>query len=210
MNVQPYPLAWPEIYRRTAIKERKKRGAWKKTSLQYIKELEDELRKFGATTIIVTSNVPQSSMGTRYPEPRDAGVAVHFTKPPNEDDFSWQEILGINHPDPKTAEIEDKFRALSQRYHPDNQATGDVEMFKQINTARQRARAWVSGDYGREHEHVIACDAYAEVRLNIAALRHAMKAVRMIEDSGCTGLMERVFKSFEAIAETSESAQVRA
>lgn len=201
MNVKPYPLVWPGIYRRTPLGHRKQKGAWKKTTLQYAKELNDELKKFGATQVVITCNVLPEEFGQRYREPRDTGVAVHFTRPPDEDDFSWQEILGINIPEPSIAEIDDAFIKLSKKYHTDNLETGDLEMFKQINAARQRAKAWVTGDYGREHEHSIACDAFDEVRLNIAALRHALKNLRGIEDSGCTGLMERVFKSFEAIAE---------
>lgn len=199
---ETYPLAWPEGWIRTRIQDREKRGAWKRTTLQYKTELEKELAKMNARSVVITTNIRPETFGRPGPEPRDPGVAVYFSRPPAEDDFSWQEILGINSPDPKLAEIDQAYIRLSQIHHPDK--GGDLEMFKAINDARARAKAWVTGDYGREHEQVIACDKYAEVRLNLAALRVAIAALRRIDECGASGIMERAFKGFSALTEGTE------
>jgi hypothetical protein len=201
---EAYPLAWPDGWRRTRLNDLKPRGAWKQTRLEYKKALEDELRRMGAKSVVITCNITPETFASSKAEPRDVGVAVYFSKPPADDDFSWQEILEIDKPDPTVAEIDQAFVKLSKVYHTDNLSTGDLEMFKKINEARKRAKAWVTGDYGREHEHVIACDKYNKVVLNIAAIRVAIAALRRIEECGASGILERAFKGFSALPERSE------
>jgi hypothetical protein len=202
---EAYPLAWPENWIRTRIQDREKRGAWKRTLLQYKSDLEKELNRMNARSVVITTNVRPETFGARSPEPRDPGVAVYFSRPPAEDDFSWQEVLGINSPDPTLDEIDKAFIRLSKLHHPDR--GGDLEMYKAINDARARAKAWVTGDYGREHEQVIACDKYTEVRLNLAALRVAIAALRRIDECGASGIMERAFKGFSALTEGMEESR---
>jgi hypothetical protein len=198
---ETYPLQWPEGRPRTLIANRVTRGAWKRTTLQYKSELEKELEKLGARNVVITTNVLESHFGSKFPEPRDPGVAVYFNRVPAEDDFSWQEVLGISNPDPKIEEIEGKFRELSKAYHPDNLQSGDIDLFKQLNEARKRAKAWVTGDYGREHEVIIECDRYTAIRHNMKAICIALYSLRRIEECGASGLLERAFKGFEAITE---------
>lgn len=197
---ESYPLLWPEGWKRTLIQLRKPRGAWKRTTLQYKSDLEKELSRMGARSVVITSNL-QAGVSS----PRDPGVAVYFSRPTSDADFSWQEILGIENPDPTIAEIDQAFLALTKIHHPDR--GGDIEMYKRVNEARRMAKSWVTGDYGRDHEHVIACDKYTEVRLNLAALRVAIAALRRIDECGATGIMERAFKGFAAITEGSEHAR---
>jgi len=205
---EAFPLAWPEGWTRTLINHREKRGAWKRTALQYRTELEKELSRMKARNVVITSNVRPELFGRSGQEPRDPGVAVYFSRPPAEDDFSWQEILSINIPDPSVAQIDEAYYRLSKQHHPDR--GGDLEMFKMINEARKRAKSWVSGDYGREYEQVIACDKYAEVRLNLAALRVAIAALRRIDECGASGILDRAFKGFAALAENREASNVAA
>lgn len=202
---EAYPLAWPEGRRRTLIRDRKDKKAWKLTTLQYKKALEDEFRRMGVRFHVVTSNVQPHMMGARNPEPPDPGVAVYFVRPPSEDDFSWQEVLGINNPSPKLEEIDQAFTALARTYHPDNQQTGDEEMYKRIGEARKRAKAWVTGEYGKDREYVVECDFYREVRWNIAAIRIAINAIRRIEECGASGILERTWQGFQAITENSSA-----
>lgn len=185
------PLKWPEGWKRTKINARDKKGAWKKTLLQYEVELAGELRKMGAVRIITTVN------DSRMAE-RDPGVAVYFSRPPAEDDGEWQDILGIDTPAPTVELINDRFKTLAQTYHPDNQSTGNYEMYRKIDDARKTAKAWVTGDFGKEHEHVIACDKYNEVRLNIKAIQISIAAIRKIEESGASGIIDRAFAGFTA------------
>lgn len=193
---EAYPLAWPEGRMRTLISNRRERNAWKKTFLQYKESLEDELERMGARSIVVTCNMRGSQEGPE--SKRDPGVAVYFMRPPAEDDFSWQEVLGINHPNPTIREIDDRFYELSKTYHTDNLSTGDLDTFKTINEARRRAKAWVTGDYGKENQFIIECDKYKEVRWNVAAIRIAVNALRKIEECGASGILERAFKGFAA------------
>lgn len=148
----------------------------------------------------VSTNVSPGNFGTRFIEPRDPGVAVYFSRPPAEDDFSWQEVLGISVPDPSLDVIEKAYRDKARQTHPD-MGGEDVELFKQVNEAKKRAVAWVTGDYGREHEMVIECDKYKEIRLNMKAIAVALHSLRRIEDCGASSLLERAFKGFEAITE---------
>lgn len=190
-NLITSPLKWPEGWKRTRINARVKRGAWKKTQLQYLNELIEELGRMGAVRIVTTANESRAAE-------RDPGVAVYFSRPPSEDDGEWQETLGIDNPAPSLIEIDTRFKDLARVYHPDNQTTGNYEMYKKIDEARKTAKAWVTGDFGKEHEHVIACDKYSEVRLNIKAIQISLAAIRKIEESGASGIIDRAFAGFTA------------
>jgi hypothetical protein len=202
MNESKYPLLWPEGWKRTRINSRVRRGQWKKTLLQYQKELVEELNRVGALAIVVSMN--EMSL-----EKRDPGVAVYFTKPPSEKDTDWQDTLGIDNPTPTVAEIDDRFKELARKYHPDNQTTGNYEMYKKIDSARKTAKAWATGQFGKDHEHVIACDKYEEIRLNIKAIQVSIAAIRKIEESGASGILDRAFAgmSVPQIGESSYAAR---
>jgi hypothetical protein len=187
-----FPLKWPDGIQRTRLEARESRGAWKKTQLQYRSRLEDELKKMGVTAAVITSNIQPNVR-----EPRDPSVAVYFTRPPAEDDFSWQDTLGINNPDPKLEEIEERFRILMKQHHSDIPG-GDLEISKKLNEARKRARAYVTGDYGKENQLCIPSDKYKEVRLNIAAVALAISYLRRLEDVGVPGILDRAFAGFRA------------
>lgn len=186
MSENRSPLLWPDGWKRTRINQRMKRGQWKKNLLQYQKELVQELDKVGALAIILTMNEIEK-------EERDPGVAVYFTKPPSEKDTDWQDILGIDNPSPSVGEIDDRFKELARKYHPDNQTTGNYEMYKKIDAARKTAKAWATGQFGKDHEHVIACDKYNEIRLNVKAIQVSIAAIRKIEESGASGILDRAF-----------------
>jgi len=189
-----YPLVWPEGWPRTRINDRVSRGAWKLTRIQYKYRLEKELTRMNVRSIVLTSNVQQDFKG----EPRDPSVAVYFTRPPAEDDFSWQETLGINNPDPKIDEIELRFKSLMRQYHTDVPGSGDPEMSRRLNEARKRATQFVTGEYGKENQLCIACDKYTEVKLNIAAIATAISYLRRLEDVGVSGILDRAFAGFRA------------
>jgi hypothetical protein len=201
---EQYPLIWPERWTRTRINDRVSRGAWKLTTLQYKKRLELEMSRMKVRSIVLTSNVQPEFKG----EPRDPSIAVYFTRPPAEDDFSWQETLGINNPDPKIDEIELRFRSLMKQYHSDIPGTGDLEMSRRLNEARKRATQFVTGEYGKENQLSIACDKYKEVRLNIAAIATAISYLRRLEDVGVSGILDRAFAGFRA--ELTEGSHVHA
>lgn len=191
---ESYPLLWPEGQTRTRINDRVSRGAWKLTNTQYKKRLEQELQRMKVRNVVITSNVQEGFRG----EPRDPSVAVYFTRPPNEDDFSWQETLGINNPDPKLDEIELRFKTLMKQFHTDNPDRGNLEMSVRLNEARKRATQFVTGEYGRENQLCIASDKYKEVRLNIAAVATAISYLRRLEDVGVSGILDRAFAGFRA------------
>ena len=78
-----YPLAWPEGWKRTSDGARKNYGPFKTTFDKARRELYDELRKLGAQSVTVSSNIPLRLDGhPRSDSARrtisDPGVAVYF------------------------------------------------------------------------------------------------------------------------------------
>lgn len=190
MTIQMQPLRWPEGQKRTRINQRDKRGQWKKTLLQYLAELQAELAKIKAVGVVIT--------GEQAGEKIDPGVAVYFSLPPAEATGEWQDILGIDNPKPSEAEIDERFRDLAKRYHPDNQATGNYDLYRKIEEAKREAKAWATGNFGKKHERAIACDRYNEVRLNIKAIQVTIAALRRVEEAGAPGFLDRAFAGFAA------------
>lgn len=79
-----YPLQWPEGWKRTSDGARKNYGPFKTTFDKARRDLYDELRLLGASSVTVSSNIPLRLDG----HPRadvgrmritDPGVAVYFT-----------------------------------------------------------------------------------------------------------------------------------
>lgn len=80
MIEQAFPLFWPEGQPRCA--SRKNNQSFKVTSEQAMRHLRDELRRMGATEVIVSTDVPlrkRDGMLHADVEPQDPGVAVYFT-----------------------------------------------------------------------------------------------------------------------------------
>jgi hypothetical protein len=183
------PLKWPEGWNRTLIDQRKSQHAWKKPAPYYEASVLKELEKLGATNATISRNeIPKERV--------DPGVAVWFSLKPAED-FSWQAGLHLDNPAPTIAEIDDAFRVLAMKHHPDK--GGDVEMFKRLRTYRDKAKAWVLGTNSTPLENCIPCDRFVEVRQNLAAIRLALGAFRQLERVGIPAILERVMnQAFKA------------
>lgn len=190
---EAYPLAWPDGWPRTRIPDRETRVAWKKTERQSVEALEVELKRFGVLSATLTRKDPTDFRG-----PADPSVAVHFSRK-HEDDFSWQDALGIQNPTPTIDEIDGAYKKLVRQHHPDQ--GGDVEMFRALTTHRKNALAYINRLSGQSHEHAIACDKFKEARWNINAIRMTIHSLRQIERDGTSALLEQAMKGFVAIPE---------
>lgn len=195
---ESYPLAWPQDWQRTRPQDRRPMGSWKKNANQYRDALVAELGRMESPSAVISTNVPLNLRGamTAGVEPLDVGVAVYFSRKVQED-FSWQDALGVHDPAPTEAQIQDAFRKLAQQYHPDR--GGDAAMFLAVTKHRDNALRWVNRRSNQHFDYVIACDQFREVRLNMAAIVMTIKAIRQIERCGTSSLLERAFKGFSAL-----------
>jgi hypothetical protein len=184
-STEQSPLKWPDGWERTRIKDRKSQSSWKKTRLQYTDTLVKELQRLGATDVLVTFNKVDL---------QDPGVAVYFSRTPS-GQFDWQDALEIDNPAPTINEIDEAFKKKALPYHPDRDG-GDGEIFKVLTQHRKAAIAWAKGEHNKEHEFVIACDKYSEIRMNLAAIRMAVTALRQLERVGVSSILERTFRGF--------------
>lgn len=201
---EAYPLAWPEGWIRVRPQDRRFMAAWKRTANQYRDALEKELTRMESPSFIISSNVPLTERGSMTPgvEPLDVGVAVYFSRKLKED-FSWQDALDIHDPSPTEAQINESFRRLAQRYHPDK--GGDIAMFQAVAKHRENALRWVNRKTNQNFDYVIACDQFKAVKWNMAAIVMTIKAIRQIERCGTSSLLERAFKGFAQITEKAGS-----
>lgn len=202
---ESYPLHWPQDWPRTRPQDQRTMAAWKKTANQYRDALAQELTRMGSTFGVISCNIPLNLRGsmTAGIEPRDVGVAVYFSKKV-EEDFSWQDILGITNPIAATeSQVQDAFRKLAAIYHPDK--GGDIAMFQKVTNARDNAIRWINRATDQRFDYVIANDQFREVRLNLAAIVMSMKALRQLDRCGSTGLLERAFKGFAALPAQGQS-----
>ncbi len=196
---EAYPLSWPDDWPRTRPQDQKLMATWRRTANEYREELAKELDRSKVINAVISCNVPLNVRGqmAKGIEPRDMGVAIYFSRPLKED-FRWQDALGVHSPAPTDEEIKAAYRKLVGRYHPDSSSGGDREMFLALTQHRDRALAWAHRDE-RPFEHVIACDLFREVRLNLAAIAFTLKALRQIDRCGTSALLERSFKGFMAL-----------
>ena len=196
---EAYPLAWPEGWTRTRVQDRRVQASWRLPANKYRDGLLTELARMGASSVVISTNVPLNQRGdlTTAQQPRDPGVAVYFTRKPKPD-FSWQDVLGVIHPDPSLDQIDAAYKRLAQLHHPDK--GGDTATWLAILKARNDARDWVTGKTDAAHALVIACDSFTEVRWNLCSLRITLKAIRDIERCGATGISEKVFSGFKQLA----------
>jgi hypothetical protein len=202
---EAYPLQWPQGWKRTRPGDQKTNGQWKMEVREAQDGLLKELERMKASSVIVSTNVPvglkgQLVSGTSV---RDPGVAVYFSIV-TEADFSWMDVLKIDNPYPTLEEVQAAYKPLAIKYHPEAPG-GDAETFKMLSEALGKAKAWVAQREKQEHQHVIACDQYKEVRWNINAIRLSLAAMRAIDRYGVTGILERVFKGFEQLPENANA-----
>lgn len=178
-------LRWPDSWPRTRFQDRKSQAAWKKSYADVLKSLEKELKRLGATSFLVTHNDRTS---------QDSGVAVYFTLKPV-DLYGWQEALGFIGQVPTIHEIDRAYMERAKRIHPDG-PTPDPVLFHTLTEHRERAKAWARGEQTREHDKVIACDVFREVRWNLNAVRMTIFAMRQIERCGASVMIERAWRGF--------------
>lgn len=197
---EAYPLSWPTDWPRTRPQDQRGMASWKRTANDYREELAKELDRGKVVNAVISTNVQLNMRGqmTRGIEPRDVGVAIYFSRPLRED-FRWQDALNIHDPAPTEDQINAAYRRLVGQYHPDKPGGGDREMFLALTKHRDTALAWANQST-RAADHVIACDLYREVRLNLAAISFTLKALRQIERCGTSSVLERSFKGFMALA----------
>lgn len=195
---EAYPLAWPADWPRTRPQDQRSMASWKRTANHYRDALVTELERMGSPAAVISCNIPLNMRGAMTPgiEPRDVGVAVYFSRRIKED-FAWQDALGLHAPDPTEQQVNDAYRKLAARYHPDQ--GGDVELFRAVTRHRDNALRWINRRTEQNFDYAIACDQFREVRLNMAAITLTIKAIRQIERCGTSSLLERAFKGFAAL-----------
>jgi len=184
--VEETKLRWPDGCERTRIKERIAQGRWKETWTETKQRLVLELERMGATSILISRHDN---------ELQDTGVAVWFSM--KKEDFSWQQILGLDNPAPLKEEIDVAFRERVKKCHPDGPQP-DPALYHKLSEARQRATAWITGTHGHSHEHVMAIDQYNEARLNLKALQMAFFYIRRLEDVGAPAILAQTLNAFRA------------
>jgi len=195
---EAYPLSWPQGWPRTRPQDRRAMSSWKGNANKYRDALMTELERMKAPSFVISSNVALTHRGSMTPgvEPLDVGVAVYFSRQIKED-FSWQDALGVHDPAPTEQQINDAYRPLALKYHPDR--GGDPAMFTAVTKHRDNALRWINRTSKQNFDYVIACDQFKEVRLNMASIVMTIKAIRSIERAGTSSLLERAFKGFSAL-----------
>lgn len=183
------PLKWPQGRPNTLIGARVDRKAWKLNLHQYKDRLDTELVRMKVRAATLTMNDANH---------RNPAVALYFMRPPVTDDFSWQDTLGISNPDPTREEIETKHRELIRQFHSDVPGTGDKDLAAQLNVARDRAIAYITGNYGKENELAIGIDRFTEQKWNIAAIAMTLNYLRRLEEIGAPDVINRAYAGFRA------------
>lgn len=198
---EAYPLAWPDGWPRTLLRDRRQNKVWKDTLLQSAEKLRKELHKSKALSFVISSNLPPAGKGfADVPAPSDTGVAVWFSRE-RSDDYSWQETLHITSPSPSEKEISEAFKRLAAQYHPDNPRTGDINIYRRYDDAKKKALDFISRKTGANYQQVIAIDAFEEVRWNMRAIQMSLGYLRGLENCGSAAILERAFEGFAALTE---------
>jgi len=207
---EAYPLQWPDGWVRTRATQRRPNNTWKKTFGIYRDELIAEVERLKATSLVLSTNVPLNLRGLPREgfNPPDPGVAVYFGRTVRQD-RTWYDVLNlVNVPEvaPTDQETRDRvlqlidkqFRSLSKKYHPDAPGGGDLLLFRELVKARDTGKDFYNGIRRAEHEYVLACDLFNEVRLNMHAIALTIEAMRQIERCGASSMLERAFRGFIA------------
>ena len=175
-------LRWPDGWPRTLIEHRQSRNAWKKPVMEYQKAITKELIAMKVTAASITFN-PSSS--------RDPGVAVWYSLESAED-VSWQIGLQIDNPAPTLGEIDDAFKRLALKHHPDR--GGDIEIFKKLTLFRDAARAYILGTAAPRLENCIPMDRFGDTKQNLAGVRLFLSYVRGMERLGGPSVVKRIME----------------
>src|ERR1700739_1103672 len=202
-----YPLQWPANWYRTRIQDRRTNNAWKRPLNHCYDALEKELKRSGATSMLISTNIPPGKRGldSQAEEPLDPGVAIYFDRKARKEDYSWQDVLEIYKPAPTEEEIHAASRKLAVKYHPD-MATGDLAMFQKVAEARDAALKYIRRESKKSHQYAIACDAFTSVSQNLTALRMTLTYIRGLERCGTSSLLERTFSGFAVLPENANDA----
>jgi hypothetical protein len=197
MAKEAFPLSWPDGWVRARPQHRRGNSNWKKTFGAYRDHLVDEIERLKATTLVISTNIPLTLKGMPREgfNPPDPGVAVYFSRKAKED-FTWQDVFALG-ASPSIEDVDRRFRELSKKYHPDVRG-GDVEMFRMLVRSRDAAYDYLLHRSRDEHEYVLACDLFREVRLNMHAIALTVEAMRQIERCGASSMLERAFRGFMA------------
>jgi hypothetical protein len=203
-----FPLQWPAGWYRTRIQDRRSNGSWRKPLNACYEALEKELKRSGASSMLISTNIPPGKRGldAHAEHPLDPGVAIFFDRKPKKEDFSWQDVLELYKPAPTVNEITDAYVLLARKYHPDVKPTGDLAMFQKVAQARDAALRYINRESKKAHQYAIACDAFQTVAENLTALRMTLTYIRGLERCGTSSLLERTFSGFAILPEDANAA----
>lgn len=198
------PLKWPDGWGRTLLDDREGRSQWKKPYSYYREAVVRELSLLGAAEVRITRNDASG-------ESRDPGVAVWFSRKATED-FSWQKQLQIDNPLPSIAEIDEAFRRLAKKHHPDAVAAGsggDIHIYHKFDEARRKARSYVLGS-SAPLDNCIPVDRFKTQAQNMAGVLKALRCFRGLDMVGIPAILERVMdRAFKTALPAKASEEVR-
>jgi hypothetical protein len=180
-----HPLKWPEDRPRTRFQDRKAKPAWSLTYGDTVKALTRELRLAKATSVLITHN---------NQDHEDGGVAVWISRKPM-DDYQWQDEFGFIGTIPSVQELDRAYMQKARHVAPDG-PTPNIDRFHELTRLRDQGRRWIRGERIKEHETVMAIDAFREVRHNLNAIRLTLAALRQIERCGSPVMMEQAWRGF--------------
>lgn len=145
MKHEAYPLSWPLGYKRTPESQRT-RSQFKQTMERAQQFLKREMKLLGATSYVVSTNIPTRADGMFYADyPRykvvDPGAAVYFTKDGEDrvlccDNFPtvWENIYSLG----KTIEA---LRAI-ERYGASEFLNRAFQGFKELPASNSLVDIW--------------------------------------------------------------------
>lgn len=195
------PLRWPDSWPRTLIKDRINRSAWKKPMEHYKAAVAKELSTMRVAAATISYNEISKAA-------KDPGVALWYSLEAVED-VSWQIGLQLDNPAPTLKEIDEAYRLLALKHHPDR--GGDIEMFKKLNQHRQAARSYVMGSTVERLDNCLPVDTFIETKQNLAGVRLALSYFRGLDRLGMPAIVRRVmshtFKSALPAHASSEEKQ---
>lgn len=133
--VEAYPLQWPFGWKRTD-KWQRTDGRYRVDYAKAISDLQNELRRMGGSSLVISSNVPVRRDGLPYADAtrkrvEDPGVAAYFVR--------------------------------------------------------------------KAKQHALACDRFTWPKDNLRAIGRAVAAMREIERTGTSELLDRTFQGFRAL-----------
>lgn len=176
-------LKWPEDRPRTRFQDRKGNAQWKLNYADTVKRLKQELQRAKVTSALVTHDAGL-----------EGGVAVWISRKP-QDDYGWQDEFGFIGVIPTIQELDRAYMRKARDIAPDGPKP-NLERFHEITKLRDQGRRWIRGERIKEHETVMAVDAFKEVRHNLNAIRMTLFALRQIERCGSPVMMEQAWRGF--------------